>query len=112
MRTPTGELLAKAAFLTCARLDLKSWLAQLARPLETMRWEWKRFRLAFFYIAATIVHHARQVVVRLARTHRFHELVVCMTKAYGHSSASRWRIGRRRLRSKRTPATRRPGSPS
>ena len=48
-----------------------------------MRWEWKRFRLAFFYIAATIVHHARQVVVRLARTHRFHELVVCMTKAYG-----------------------------
>ena len=78
MRMPTGELLANAAFLTCARLahNFKSWLAQLALPPETMRWEWKRFRLAFLYIAATVVHHARQVVVRLARSHRFHEQVV------------------------------------
>lgn len=78
MRMPTGELLANAAFLTCARLahNLKSWLAQLALPPETMRWEWKRFRLAFLYIAATVVHHARQVVVRLARSHRFFEPIV------------------------------------
>jgi hypothetical protein len=49
-----------------------------------MRWEWKRFRLTFLYIAATVVHpagqvvvhHAGQVVVRLARSDRFYELVV------------------------------------
>jgi hypothetical protein len=78
MRMPTGELLANAAFLTCARLahNFKSWLAQLALPPETMRWEWKRFRLAFLYIAASVVHHARQVVVRLARSHRFYESFV------------------------------------
>lgn len=78
MRMPTGDFYANAAFLTCARLahNLKSWLAQLALPPETMRWEWKRFRLAFLYIAASVIHHARQVVVRLARAHRFHELIV------------------------------------
>ena len=73
MRMPTGGMLSNAAFLTCARLahNLKPWLAQLALPQETMRWEWKRFRRAFVYCAARVVHTARQVHVRFADSHRF-----------------------------------------
>ena len=72
MRMPTGGLLSNAAFLTCARLahNLKAWLAQLALPRETMRWEWKRFRHAFVYVAARVLHQSRQIHVRLARSHR------------------------------------------
>ena len=73
MRMPTGGMLSNAAFATCARLahNLKPWLAQLVLPLETMRWEWKRFRRAFVYCAARVVHTARQVHVRFADSHRF-----------------------------------------
>lgn len=73
MRMPTGGMHSNAAFLTCARLahNLKPWLAQLALPKETMRWEWKRFRRAFLYCAARVVHTARQVHVRFADSHRF-----------------------------------------
>jgi hypothetical protein len=73
MRMPTGGMLSNAAFLTCARLahNLKPWLAQIALPLETMRWEWKRFRRAFVYFVARVVHSARQVHVRIASSHRF-----------------------------------------
>jgi hypothetical protein len=73
LRMPTGGLLSNAAFMTCARLahNLKPWLAQLALPPETMRWEWKRFRRAFVYAAARVVHTARQVHVRFADSHRF-----------------------------------------
>jgi hypothetical protein len=72
MRMPTGGLLSNAAFLTCARLahNLKAWLAQLALPRETMRWEWKRFRHAFVYVAARVLRQSRQIQVRLARSHR------------------------------------------
>jgi hypothetical protein len=72
MRMPTGSLLANAAFLTCARLahNLKAWLAQLALPRETMRWEWKRFRHAFVYVAARILRQSRQIHVRIAASHR------------------------------------------
>lgn len=75
MRMPTGGLLANHAFLVCARLahNLKAWLAMLALPAETMRWEWKRFRKAFVYIAARVVSSARTLVLRLARSHRFAE---------------------------------------
>jgi len=74
MRMPTGELLSNAAFLCCARLahNLKSWLAQLALPNEVARWEWKRFRHAFVYVAATVIRRARQTWVRLAAAHRYH----------------------------------------
>jgi hypothetical protein len=74
MRMPTGELLSNAAFLCCARLahNLKSWLAQLALPNEVARWEWKRFRHAFVYVAATVIRRARQTWVRLAASHRYH----------------------------------------
>lgn len=75
MRMPTGSLLANHAFLVCARLahNLKAWLAMLALPAEVMRWEWKRFRKAFVYIAARVVLTARTHVLRLAGSHRFAE---------------------------------------
>jgi hypothetical protein len=70
---PTGELHSNAAFLICARLafNAKSWLAMLALPAECIRWEWKRFRFAFVYLAAAVVRHARAMTVRLSRSHRF-----------------------------------------
>ncbi len=73
LRMPTGGMFSNAAFMTCARLahNLKPWLAQLALPQETMRWEWKRFRRAFVYCAARVVHTARQTHVRFADSHRF-----------------------------------------
>lgn len=82
MRMPTGELLANGAFLCCARLahNLKSWISQIALPAETVRWKWKRFRQAFLYVGATVVHHGRQVWVRLAVSHRHHNDILL---AYG-----------------------------
>jgi hypothetical protein len=72
MRMPTGGLISNAAFLTCARLahNLKAWLAQLALPRETLRWEWKRFRHAFVYVAARVLCQSRQIHVRIASSHR------------------------------------------
>ena len=73
MRMPTGGFLANWAFLVCARIahNMKAWLAMLALPEETMRWEWKRFRKAFVYIAAKVVRSAGQTRVRFADSHRF-----------------------------------------
>ncbi len=73
MRMPTGGMLSNAAFMTCARLahNSKPWLAQIALPRETMRWEWKRFRRSFVYCAARVVHASRQTHVRFASSHRF-----------------------------------------
>ena len=73
MRMPTGGFHANWAYLVCARLahNMKSWLAMLALPREVMRWEWKRFRKAFVYVAARIVCSARQHLLRLADSHRF-----------------------------------------
>jgi hypothetical protein len=73
MRMPTAGFQANWAYLVCARLahNLKSWLAMLALPSEVMRWEWKRFRKAFVYVAARIVRSARQNLLRLADSHRF-----------------------------------------
>jgi hypothetical protein len=77
MRMPTGSLLANSAFLTCARLahNLKAWLAMLALPAETMRWEWKRFRKSFVYVAAQVVRTGRQVILRISGAHRFAEAI-------------------------------------
>ncbi len=82
MRMPTGNFLANAAWLVIARLahNLKSWIAQLALPAETVRWEWKRFRQAFVTIGATVIRHARQTWVRLTPSHRHHDQIL---KAYG-----------------------------
>lgn len=73
MRMPTGSLLANHAFLLCARIahNMKSWLAMLALPREVMRWEWKRFRKAFVYVAARVVLSARQRIVKVAGSHRY-----------------------------------------
>lgn len=73
MRMPTGGFLANWAFLVCARIahNFKAWLAMLALPAEVMRWEWKRFRKAFVFVAARVVRGAGQVVVRVADSHRF-----------------------------------------
>ena len=73
LRMPTGGMLSNAAFMTCARLaqNLKPWLAQTTLPLETMRWEWKRFRRAFVYCATRVIHTARQTHIRIASSHRF-----------------------------------------
>lgn len=78
MRMPTGGLLSNAAFLTCARLahNLKAWLAQLALPRETMRWEWKRFRHAFVYVSARILRQSRQIHVQIAASHRTAPMIV------------------------------------
>jgi hypothetical protein len=45
----------------------------LALGDETMRWEWKRFRKAFVYVAARVTISGRSLVVRLASSHRFAE---------------------------------------
>lgn len=73
MRMPTGGFLSNQAYLICARIahNLKAWLAMLALPAETMRWEWKRFRKAYVYVAARVVLTARSRVLRVAGSHRF-----------------------------------------
>ena len=72
-RMPTGSLLANGAFLMCAQIAwcLRVWLSLIALPTDTLRWEWKRFRHAFVYIAAKVVKIAREVVVRLSASHRW-----------------------------------------
>jgi hypothetical protein len=43
----------------------------VALPEETLRWEWKRFRHAFVYVAAKVVKIGRVVVVRISASHRW-----------------------------------------
>lgn len=73
MSMPTGGFLANHAYMVCARLahNLKAWLAQIALPRETMRWEWKRFRRSFVQIAARVTLSGRRTNVHLAKSHRF-----------------------------------------
>lgn len=73
MRMPTGGFLANWAYLACARIahNMKAWLAMLALPREVMRWEWKRFRTCFVFVAARVIKKSRQIQLRLADAHRF-----------------------------------------
>lgn len=73
MRMPTGGFLANWAYLVCARIahNMKAWLAMLALPNEVMRWEWKRFRKAYVFVAARVVKTGRQILLRLADSQRF-----------------------------------------
>lgn len=75
MKMPTGTLLANHAYLVCARLaqNMKAWLAMLALPAETIRWEWKRFRRSFVYVSARVITSGRRWIIRLADSHRFAE---------------------------------------
>ena len=50
--------------------NLGKWIAQLALPAEVVRWEWKRFRRHFVYLAAKVVRLGRRIVVRLDGSHR------------------------------------------
>jgi len=71
-RMPVAEFLGNSAWLQIARLawNLGKWIAQLALPPEVVRWEWKRFRRHFVYLAAKVVRLGRRVWVRLAGSHR------------------------------------------
>ncbi len=73
MRMPTGELRANWAFLMMGQIawNLKAWAAALVLPEETGRWEWKRFRQAFIYIGAKVIHQARRVVAKISGAHRY-----------------------------------------
>jgi hypothetical protein len=70
---PVAEFMGNAAWLEIARLawNLGKWIAQLVLPEEVVRWEWKRFRRHFVYIAAKVLKLGRSLVVRLAGSHRY-----------------------------------------
>ena len=72
-RMPVAEFMGNSAWLQIARLawNLGKWIAQIALPSEVVRWEWKRFRRHFVYIAAKVLKKGRSLVVRLAGSHRF-----------------------------------------
>jgi hypothetical protein len=50
--------------------------AQLALPAEVVRWEWKRYRQAFVYLAVEVVHRSRQRWLRFSPAHRFLDQLV------------------------------------
>jgi hypothetical protein len=72
-RMPVAEFLGNSAWLQIAHLawNLGKWIAQIALPSEVVRWEWKRFRRHFVYIAAKVLKLGRSWAVRLAGSHRF-----------------------------------------
>lgn len=72
-RMPVAEFMGNSAWLEMARLawNLGKWIAQISLPGEVVRWEWKRFRRHFVYIAAKVLKLGRSWVVRLAGSHRF-----------------------------------------
>ena len=72
-RMPVAEFMGNSAWLQIARLawSLGKWIAQIALPSEVVRWEWKRFRRHFVYIAAKVLKMGRRLVVRLAGSHRY-----------------------------------------
>jgi hypothetical protein len=70
---PAREFGANEAWLELTRLawNLMKWVALLALPLETLRWEQKRFRRAYVTVAAEVVLRARQTWVRFNPAHRY-----------------------------------------
>lgn len=76
-RMPVREFAGNCAWLEIARLawNLGKWIAMLALPDEVVRWEWKRFRQAFVYVAAEVVKRSRQTWVRFSDAHRFLDLI-------------------------------------
>ncbi len=72
-RMPVAEFDGNSAWLEIARLawNLGKWIALLCLAPEVIRWEWKRFRLAFVYIAVEVLHRSRQIVLRFSSGHRF-----------------------------------------
>jgi hypothetical protein len=72
-RLPVAEFHGNAAWIEIARLawNLGKWIAKLALPEETTRWEWKRFRRAFVDVAVQVVDHARRKIIRILGGNRF-----------------------------------------
>jgi hypothetical protein len=72
-RMPVAEFMGNWAWLQIARLawNLGKWIAQLALPAEVVRWEWKRFRRHFVYIAAKVLKKGRRLIVQLSGSHRY-----------------------------------------
>jgi Transposase DDE domain group 1 len=77
-RMPVAEFDGNSAWLEIARLawNLGKWIALLALPAEVVRWEWKRFRQAFVYVAAQVIRRSRQIVLRFSAAHRWYQLLV------------------------------------
>jgi hypothetical protein len=78
MRYPAREFRANSAFLLCARLahNIKCWVCMFFLPTEVLRWEWKRFRHHFVYLAAKVTKHARQVTVHLVGEIKFPDWIL------------------------------------
>lgn len=72
-RMPVAEFDGNSAWLEIARLawNIGKWIAQLVLPEEVVRWEWKRFRQAWVYVAAHVMSMSRQIRVRVSDSHRF-----------------------------------------
>jgi hypothetical protein len=72
-RMPVAEFDGNSAWLEIGRLawNLGKWIAQLVLPAEVVRWEWKRYRQAFVYLAAEVIHRSRQHWLRISPAHRF-----------------------------------------
>jgi hypothetical protein len=77
-RMPVAEFDGNCAWLEIGRLawNLGKWIAQLALPAEVVRWEWKRYRQAFVYVATEVIHRSRQRWCRFSPAHRFLNLLV------------------------------------
>jgi hypothetical protein len=77
-RMPVAEFEGNSAWLEIGRLawNLGKWIAQLALPSEVVRWEWKRYRQAFVYLAVEVVHRSRQRWLRFSPAHRFLDQLV------------------------------------
>ena len=72
-RMPVREYMGNCAWLEIARLawNLGKWIAALALPAEVARWEWKRFRRAFVFVAAQVLKGGRRITTRVFDTHRY-----------------------------------------
>jgi hypothetical protein len=72
-RMPVAEFFGNSAWLQIARLawNLGKWIAELALPSEVVRWEWKRFRRHFVYVAAKVLKKGRRLIVQLTDSHRY-----------------------------------------
>ena len=70
---PVREFAGNEASLEIARLawNMGKWLGLLVLPLESIRWEWKRFRSAFVFVAAEVIHRGRQTWLRFSPEHRY-----------------------------------------
>jgi hypothetical protein len=77
-RMPVAEFEGNSAWLEIGRLawNLGKWIAQLALPAEVVRWEWKRYRKAFVYLAVEVIHRSRQRWLRFSPANRFLDLLV------------------------------------